>query len=99
MHTKPAKEIEFGDRLDDEQVYFPFSGILPIEVREDRDGWLRIHDGHNEGWADKDDFILATDAPAATGSGIGPVRPQRRFRFRTPHFEFRTPNSRHNPES
>ena len=64
IYTKPAKEIKFGDRLDDKQVYFPFTGRLPIKVREDRDGWLRIHDGHNEGWADKDDFILANDAPA-----------------------------------
>ena len=64
MYTKPAKDIKFGDRLDDKQVYFPFTGILPIKVREDRDGRLRIHDGHNEGWADKDDFILANDAPA-----------------------------------
>ena len=64
MHTKPAKEIKFGDRLDDKQVYFPFTGILPIKVRDDRDGRLRIHDGHHEGWADKDDFILANDAPA-----------------------------------
>ena len=33
-------------------------------MRDDRDGRLRIHDGHHEGWADKDDFILANDAPA-----------------------------------
>lgn len=30
IHTKPAKEIKFGDRLDNKQVYFPFTGILPI---------------------------------------------------------------------
>lgn len=64
MHTKPAKQIKFGDRLDDKQVEFAFTGRLPIRVREDRDGWLRIHDGHNEGWAAKGDFVLADDAPA-----------------------------------
>lgn len=33
-------------------------------MRADRDGWLRLFDGHREGWAKKDDFILSRDATA-----------------------------------
>lgn len=61
---KPAGEIKFGDTIDGKQVYFPFRGIYQITVRDDRDGWLRVFDGHTEGWADKNDFILSRDAPA-----------------------------------
>ncbi len=45
VNTMPAKEIKFGDTRDGKQVYFPFSGQLPIIVRDDRDGKLRLHDG------------------------------------------------------
>jgi tetratricopeptide (TPR) repeat protein len=61
---KWPKDIKFGDIVDGKQVYFEFRGIYPITVREDRDGWLRIFDGHKEGWADKDDFLLSRDATA-----------------------------------
>jgi tetratricopeptide (TPR) repeat protein len=64
IYTKPAKDIQFGDIVDGKEIYFPFSGRLPIKVRNDRDGWLRIHDGHREGWAQKADFVLARDASA-----------------------------------
>jgi tetratricopeptide (TPR) repeat protein len=63
MHTKPSKDIQFGDMIDGKQVYFKFSGRLPIAVRDDRDGWLRIHDGYREGWVDKTDFVLEKEAP------------------------------------
>jgi len=43
-------------------VYFPFSGTIPLIVRNEREGWLRIHDGHREGWVHKSDFVLARDA-------------------------------------
>jgi hypothetical protein len=49
QYTRPAKEIQFGDVVDGKQMYFPFSGIMPIKVRDEREGWLRIHDGHREG--------------------------------------------------
>jgi lipoprotein NlpI len=64
LPTKPAKDISFGDNTDGKQVYFPFSGRWPITVRDDRDGWIRIHDGVREGWADKSQFVLVRDAPA-----------------------------------
>jgi tetratricopeptide (TPR) repeat protein len=64
VYTKPHKEIEFGDVVGGKQVYFPFSGDLPITVSDDREGWIRIHDGHREGWVDKADFVLADEAPA-----------------------------------
>jgi tetratricopeptide (TPR) repeat protein len=64
MNTKSHKEIKFGDIVHGKQVYFPFSGNMPIKVRDDREGRLRIHDGHWEGWVDKADFVLVRDAPA-----------------------------------
>jgi tetratricopeptide (TPR) repeat protein len=64
LPTKPAKEIKFGDRVDDKQVDFPYSGWLSVKVRDQREGKLRLHDGHREGWVDKGDFILLVDAPA-----------------------------------
>lgn len=64
LYRKPADEIKFGDVLQGRQVYFPFSGGWPIKVRDDREGWLRIHDGNREGWVDKADFMLVRDAPA-----------------------------------
>jgi tetratricopeptide (TPR) repeat protein len=62
LHTRPQKDIKFGDRIDGKQVYFPFSGRWPFKVRDEKDGWLRIHDGRNEGWVDKADFVLAKNA-------------------------------------
>lgn len=62
LPTKPAKEIKFGDRNDDKQVYYSFSGRWPFKVREDKEGWLRLHDGRREGWVDKTDFVLAREA-------------------------------------
>jgi lipoprotein NlpI len=61
---KPAADIKFGDWIDGKQVYFRFEGHYPITVRDDKDGWLRLFDGHKEGWADKGDFVLSRDAPA-----------------------------------
>jgi tetratricopeptide (TPR) repeat protein len=61
---KPAEDIKFGDWIDGKEVYFPFEGHYPITVRDDKDGWLRLFDGHKEGWAVKDDFVLSRDAPA-----------------------------------
>ena len=64
VYTKPYKDIKFGDRVNGEQVWFSFSGRLPLRVREDRKGMLRIHDGQREAWANKADFVLVRDAPA-----------------------------------
>jgi tetratricopeptide (TPR) repeat protein len=61
---KPAKEIAFGDTVDGKQVEYKFSGYFPIEVREDRKDEIRLFDGRHEGWAKKEDFVLARDAPA-----------------------------------
>lgn len=60
---KKCGRICFGDIVDGKQVYFELREVYPIQVRDDREGWLRIFDGNREGWADKDDFILSQDAP------------------------------------
>lgn len=62
LHNKPTNQIKFGDRIGDKQVTYQFSGIWPFTVREERDGWLRIHDRRNEGWVDKNDFVLQSEA-------------------------------------
>ena len=62
LHTKPAGQIRFGDRVGDKETQYPFSGIWPFTVRDEKDGWLRIHDRRHEGWVDKADFVLVRDA-------------------------------------
>ena len=62
LHTKPPKDIKFGDRVGDKQVDYAFSGIWPFTVRAEKDGWLRLHDRRHEGWVDKADFVLAREA-------------------------------------
>ena len=64
VFTKYPRDIKFGNRVEGKEVYIIFPGKIPLTVREDRDGWLRVHDGHAEGWADKDDFVLTAAAPA-----------------------------------
>jgi tetratricopeptide (TPR) repeat protein len=63
---KRPDRIAFGTRdAAGNWVPFPMSGIMPMEVREDPgDGWVRIHDGHREGWARKGDLVTERDAPA-----------------------------------
>jgi tetratricopeptide (TPR) repeat protein len=70
LPTKPSKEIRFRAVVQRQQIFFPFSGRWPIKVRDDREGWLRIYDGHREGWADKADFVLVRDAPAHFGRRV-----------------------------
>ena len=62
--VKDNAEVEFGLRFDGRHVTFPFRGGMFLKVREDRGGRLRLHDGTNEGWADKADFVLMRDAAA-----------------------------------
>jgi tetratricopeptide (TPR) repeat protein len=64
IYTKPAEEITFGDLIDGKQVNFSFSGVMPITVREEFQGRIRIHDGQREGWAEKGQFVLVSEAPA-----------------------------------
>jgi tetratricopeptide (TPR) repeat protein len=64
INNKPPDKVRFGDVFDGKSISFPFSGRTPFKVREEREGRLRIFDGHHEGWADKDDFVLVRDAPA-----------------------------------
>lgn len=64
VYTKPAHDIRFGNFVESEPVWFPFSGQLPVTAVEDSDGFLRIRDGVQDGWVLKVDFMLAGDAPA-----------------------------------
>ncbi len=62
LHTRPPTEIRFVDRQGDKEVDYPFSGIWPFTVRDEKEGWLRIHDRRREGWVKKADFVLAQEA-------------------------------------
>src|SRR5262245_2367971 len=62
LPTKPAKDIKFADKLGDSPTYHPFSGRWPFKVREEKGNYLRMHDGRNEGWVDRSDFVLASEA-------------------------------------
>jgi tetratricopeptide (TPR) repeat protein len=64
LYVKPYKEIQFRSWVDGKEVSFPFSGRLPLRVREERDNLLLIHDGSQEGWVNKADFVLLRDATA-----------------------------------
>jgi tetratricopeptide (TPR) repeat protein len=64
IQTKPSEAITFGNYVEGKFVNVRLGESFPIKVRDDRDGWLRIFDGHREGWARKDQFILSRDAPA-----------------------------------
>jgi tetratricopeptide (TPR) repeat protein len=45
-------------------VELEMSGIMPMQVREDRgDGLVLIHDGHRLGWVRKNDLVAKEDAP------------------------------------
>ncbi|MFT3879907.1 MAG: tetratricopeptide repeat protein [Gemmatales bacterium] len=62
LQTRHSGEITFGTRANEKQVNYTFSGRWPFKVREEKDGWIRIHDGNHEGWAKKSDFVLAKEA-------------------------------------
>lgn len=50
--------------MNDKYEWYPFRGVYPITVRGEKEGWLRVFDGHREAWANKDDFVQSRDAPA-----------------------------------
>src|SRR6478672_7768363 len=65
LPVKSAKEIRIGDTINGRDVYFPYDPVaLAAVVRDEKEGWLRLYDGHREGWVDKADFVLVRDAPA-----------------------------------
>src|SRR5262245_57991447 len=62
MNTKP--KVQLSERINDKVVRFDLTGSL-LPVLQDRDGRLRVRDYlGKEGWAEKADFVLVSDAPA-----------------------------------
>jgi tetratricopeptide (TPR) repeat protein len=59
-----SSDVKFGDVIDGKPIEFPYHGVRPRKVLADRGGRLRVFDGHNEGWVDKNDFIPSRDAVA-----------------------------------
>jgi tetratricopeptide (TPR) repeat protein len=72
LNTKPEDKIQLKNESAGKLFGVPYktqftaslSGNFPIQVRDDKDGKLRIHDGVYEGWVDKADFVLMQEAPA-----------------------------------
>lgn len=62
LPKKRQSEIRIGDWKDGKQVFWKAHNLLNCTVREDRDGFLRVYDGHREGWVSKADFATAEDA-------------------------------------
>jgi tetratricopeptide (TPR) repeat protein len=62
--TKNAKDIKLRVAVGAKEAAFPYSGIWPVKVRDDRGGSIQIDDTYRLGWADKADFVLVQDAPA-----------------------------------
>ncbi len=63
LPTKRSKEIAFWEKVGDKETRFRYSGLTPVKVREEREGLIRFHDGHREGWASKSDFVPVREAP------------------------------------
>src|SRR5262249_18461879 len=64
MPCNPAKDIKFEERVDGHEFSYRFFGRGTMRVLDERQGQIRIFDGHREGWVNKADFVLATDALA-----------------------------------
>jgi tetratricopeptide (TPR) repeat protein len=62
--TKNAKDIKLRVAVGAKEATFPYSGIWPVKVRDDRGGSIQIDDTYRQGWADKADFVLVQEAPA-----------------------------------
>src|SRR5437773_251124 len=62
MAMKRMEQIRFVNIIGEKQVATSFSGLWSLPVLDDRDGRLRIHDGKNEGWVQKADFIRMREA-------------------------------------
>src|SRR5262245_48170466 len=70
LPTRHSSEIQFGDWVNGQKVYWEAYDLLNCRVRADDAGFLRVHDGRREGWVDKDDFVLVEDAAATWAERI-----------------------------
>jgi tetratricopeptide (TPR) repeat protein len=66
MFTKPNDQISFGDWVDGKQVSYricPRCSVVNV-IRDNGDGWVRIHDSQHEGWVNKGDLIPLSESIA-----------------------------------
>jgi tetratricopeptide (TPR) repeat protein len=64
IYKKHPNQIAIVDRMNGKTIELVLSGQLPIKVIEDRGERLRILDTDQEGWVDRADFVLASQAQA-----------------------------------
>ena len=84
LPIKSDKQIVFGDVINGKQVYFPFKTVLPIKVKDDREGWLRVSNGERDGWVDKADFVLSRNAPITFQVNVVAGNPKGTYAIYTP---------------
>ncbi len=63
LPKRHSDSVRIGNWEDGKQVTWKPKNLMNCTVREDRDGFLRVHDGRWEGWVSKDDMLTAEDAP------------------------------------
>ena len=61
---RPNEEIQFSAVVEGKKTSFPLSNFAAFAVREERGGFVRLHDGKREGWVSKADFVLASESMA-----------------------------------
>ncbi|MFO0866287.1 MAG: tetratricopeptide repeat protein [Gemmataceae bacterium] len=59
---RPSKEIQFSIVVEGTKASLQLNNLAAFICREERGGYLRIHDGRREGWVPKSDFVKGTDA-------------------------------------
>lgn len=64
LPKRDPETIRIGDWVDGKQVYWTPHNLFNCTVREDRDGFLRLHDQRREGWVAKEDMVTVEEAPA-----------------------------------
>jgi tetratricopeptide (TPR) repeat protein len=59
---RPNSEIQFSIVVEGKKTGLSLNNLAAFTCREERAGYLRIHDGRREGWVPKADFVKASEA-------------------------------------
>jgi tetratricopeptide (TPR) repeat protein len=64
LPRRDPRTLRMGDWDGDKQIFWRPKNFLNFIVREDKDGFLRVHDMEREGWIAKSELVSEEDAPA-----------------------------------
>ena len=62
LPIKQCQDIKLSVLADGKEADYFLYTVMPMKVRDERGGRLRIHDSLHEGWTDKRDFVLTREA-------------------------------------